>query len=406
MRSSRDGTPGLEGDPNRLKLLDITEFYSPSGGGVRTYLSAKANRLAGNSDIEHVIVLPSDRDAVERWNSSKIYHVKGAPVPANPGYHFLTAAGTLRSIFERERPDVVEIGSPFLAPWITRWAARGRSPKLVGYYHCDVRSVYVAFGLRNAPAAIRRIADAILTRYLKNVYGGFDHTIAATPTAAFALRTLGIHSVSTIPLGVDTDLFRPDRRDESWKAEVGANAADLVALYVGRLAAEKGLDVLLEALPRLAALAKLKLVVIGEGHMRERLERVSRDSPDRLVLLQYERDAERLARAYAGADLYIAPFPYETFGLAAAEALASGTPVVGADSGGLRDLLRDTGCGRLFKPGDAADLVRSVLDLLHEDLDCLGKRARELVEKRYSWNRTFGEMIALYRRLAGRQATA
>jgi len=395
-----DNAPGMANVSTRLKLLDITEFYSPSGGGVRTYLSAKSRWLSDKSDIDHVIILPSNRNAVDRWNESKIYYVKGPRVPASPGYHFLTAAGKLRSIFERERPDVVEIGSPFLAPWITRRAARGQSPTLVGYYHCDARPVYVSYGLRKAPSIVRRIADVVLTRYLKVVYGGFDHTIAATPTARFALQQTAVDTVSTIPLGVDTELFHPKRRDTEWKTEVGAGASDPVALYVGRLAGEKGLDVLIEALPRLAASAKLKLVVIGEGHMRERLERISRESPEQLKLLSYERDPKKLARAYASADLYLAPFPYETFGLAAAEALACGTPAIGANSGGLRDLLSDTVCGRLFKPGDAEDLARIVLEVLDEDLDYLGKRARELVEERYSWDRTFGEMVALYQQLA------
>jgi len=214
---------------------------------------------------------------------------------------------------------------------------------------------------------------------------------------------MGVHNVSTIPLGIDTEMFNPRRRDPGWKVEVGAHGPGLVALYVGRFAGEKGLDVLIEALPHLEKSAMMKLVVIGEGHMREQLGQISREWPGRLTLLPFERDPNRLARAYASADLYIAPFPYETFGLAAVEAMASGTPVLGADSGGLRDLLLDAECGRLFKPGDADDLAQKATEISGEDLQTMGAEARALVEQRYSWDQTFGEMVSLYRSLLGRR---
>jgi alpha-1,6-mannosyltransferase len=389
-----------------IKLLDITEFFSPLGGGVKTYLRTKARWLSDRTAIEHIVVLPSDENAAERWNASRVYYVAGAQVPASPGYHFLTAAGALRTIFERERPDIVEIGSPFLAPWITHRTARELDPVLVGYYHCDVPSVYVSYGLRKLPVPVRRLATTLLRRYLAAAYRRFQHTIAATPSAAAALNSLGIQSVSTIPLGVDTQLFTPTRRDPAWKTELGVDTADSVALYVGRFAGEKGLDVVLSALPCLIAETGLTLVLIGDGHMRERLSCMSAELEGHLILLPYETDRANLARAYASADLYVAPFPYETFGLAAAEALACGTPVVGANSGGLRDLLTDSGCGQLFEPGQADDLARAVVGVLKEDLEHFGRRARELVEERYSWDQTFGAMVDLYEKLTGRGKTS
>jgi alpha-1,6-mannosyltransferase len=383
-----------------LKLLDITEFFSPYGGGVRTYLKSKAQWLSDRTDIEHAIVLPSDRNSTELWHASRVCYVEGAPVPASPGYHFLTASGAIQAIFERERPDVVEVGSPFLAPWISRRASRSAKPVFVGYYHCDVPSVYVSFGLRRFPTAIGRLAEAILRRYLAITYGKMHHMVAATASAESALRSLGLSAISNIPLGVDTSLFNPSRQDPKWKSELGIDDKEPVALYVGRFAAEKGLDVVLRALPQLVAESKLKLVLIGEGHLRDRLSSLSDELEGSLKVLRYESDRRELARAYASADIYIAPFPYETFGLSAVEAMACGTPVVGADSGGLIDLLRDSDCGRLFTPGDVDDLTRQVLGMLEQGPSELGKRARESVEGRYSWDQTFGTMMKLYTDLA------
>ncbi|MDH4046105.1 MAG: glycosyltransferase, partial [Gemmatimonadota bacterium] len=110
-----------------LKVLDLTEFFSPLGGGVRTYLSAKARWFAGREDHSHVLVVPGARDAKREWLGSTRYEIGGPPAPASPGYHILTGWGRLRRILERERPDVVELGSIYLAPWFLRQAMR-RTP--------------------------------------------------------------------------------------------------------------------------------------------------------------------------------------------------------------------------------------------------------------------------------------
>jgi alpha-1,6-mannosyltransferase len=223
--------------------------------------------------------------------------------------------------------------------------------------------------------------------------------VAATSSAEAALRLLGLENISTIPLGVDTTLFNPDRRDLAWRRNLGISDSDQVALYAGRFAPEKGLDVVLNALPDLSASLRVTLVAIGEGHLRDRMSSLACELGGCLKVLPYERDHRELARAYASSDIYIAPFPYETFGLSAVEAMACGTPVVGANSGGLVDLLRNSDCGELFAPGDPAALKRAVGNVLGSDLRELGQRARNLVENRYSWDQTFGAMVKLYERL-------
>jgi glycosyltransferase involved in cell wall biosynthesis len=172
-----------------------------------------------------------------------------------------------------------------------------------------------------------------------------------------------------------------------------------VALYAGRLSAEKGLDVVLDALPQVHTSLGLRLVVIGEGHLRPRLERLARERPGMLRVLPFEGDRGRLARAYASADLFFAPCPYETFGLAALEAMASGVPVVGVAAGGIGRLLFGADWGRTYQVGDPADCARAVLELAALDLRALGARARAAAVASYGWDRTFTELVGLYRRL-------
>ena len=366
-----------------MKLLDVTEFYSPRGGGVRTYLTEKARWLASHPDVKHGIVVPSKRDGAARWERSHVYLVRGPAVPASPGYHFLTAGRQLARIVERERPDVIEVGSPYLAPWLARRAARGTGARLVAFVHENPR-LYARYGA------------GIAACYLRAAHSGFDLAVAATPDN---LAGLGVERTAVVPLGVDLTAFHPARRDPAWKEEVGASPGRLVALYVGRLSVEKGLGVVLDALPALHAATGLRLVLIGDGHLRNRLERQSGARPDLLRVLPFESDRERLARAYASADLFMAPCPYETFGLAALEAMASGLPVVGVAAAGIGRLLDGMDWACTYGVGDAPDCARAMRELMVTDLAAAGRRARAVAVNRYSWDRTFSELLDLYRGL-------
>jgi alpha-1,6-mannosyltransferase len=424
-----------------VKLLDITEYHSPVGGGVTTYLKEKARWIAGRTDVEHVIVVSGRDDREETWERSRVHHLGGPPVPASPGFYFLRGAERLAEILDAERPDVIELGSPFFAAWAlkralrrmrTRAAVEGddlagsrvdsihRRPVVVGFFHDDIQSVWVDHGMSGALPWMRRLPRAALGAYVRRIYAPLAHTIAPTAAGERTLRAAGVENVSTIPLGVDTEQFHPSRRDPEWKREVmGAGVrvlgaermlaegesgwssvapSDPFALYVGRFAREKELGLLLEAVPRLMEIG-IRTVLIGEGHMRDAALAVSRAHPAALTMLPFEENRDRLARAYASADLFINPCPWETFGLATLEAMASGLPVVAPDAGGSAEILRQGG-GVTFRPGDVTDLVRAAAELLSPSSDprlAARRRAEQL-----GWDATFTRQIALYEELLKR----
>jgi alpha-1,6-mannosyltransferase len=381
-----------------VKLLDVTEFYSPSGGGVRTYLVEKCRWLAQHSDWEHSVVVPGESEAEMRWARSKVHVLRGPRVPASPGYHFLVARRKLREIVQREQPDVIEVGSPYLAPWLARRAARGTAARLVAFVHENPR-LYAS----RLPWFVRGPLDALLAAYLRAAHTGFDLAVAA---GAENLAGFGVSRMAVVPLGVDAELFHPERRDLMWKRDIGVAPDQRVVLYVGRLSAEKGLTVPLAALEEIHRATGARLVLIGEGHLRPSLERAARATPEMLSVLPFESDRARLARAYASADAFLAPCPSETFGIAAVEAAASGLPVAGVAAAGIGRLLAGADWARTYRAGDVADCARAVIQVLSLDRASPGQRARAAVATRYSWDCTFTELLGSYGALTARRDAA
>ncbi len=367
---------------------------------MRIVLTEKARWLQSQPDIEHVIVVPSDRDTTTSLFGSTLYSTTGPGVPASPGYHLLIRPGRLREIIEQEQPDVIELGSVYAAPWLLRYAASRSNARQVGFFHMDLRGVVLRQLPNATPGFLRGAASAVLSAYLRAAYRRCDRVIAASRAAQRALGEAGIVDTELVPLGVDTELFHPRCRDPHWRIEVRVEDDRPIGLYVGRLSTEKGVRFLIDALPDLHRATGLKLVLIGDGHLRPELQGLTAKHPEMLVVKPYETDRERLARAYASADIYFAPFPHETFGLAAVEAAASGLPVVGVNSGAIADVLEGADWGRTYAPDDVSGLVEAARALLDEDSAWLRDAARGAAEQ-YSWDRTFSRMVQIYREVTG-----
>jgi alpha-1,6-mannosyltransferase len=139
-------------------------------------------------------------------------------------------------------------------------------------------------------------------------------------------------------------------------------------------------------------------VLVGDGPLRQTLAEQSTRDP-RIKLLPFQADRERLATLLASADLYVSAMPFETFGLSVVEAQACGLPVVGVRAGAMVDRVPE-GVGLLGAVDSPAEMAANILALAGADRSEIGARARRLVEARFSWQRTFEQVFAVYRRLA------
>ena len=392
------------GSAGRLVVCDLTQSYSPTGGGIRTYLHAKRQWL-GRAGIRHVLIVPGSADRVVEEGGHATHFVASPPVPGSPGYRLLLRSGRVLHLLHRERPDVVECLDAYNLPW-TALAYRRRAPGavVVGGYRTDFPAAYVepivrglwgwAPGGRRLAASARRAAE----RYAAALYRRMDAVYTLSETAARRLEARGVGPVEVLPLGVDVDLFHPSRRDIGVRRALGVGDGAPLLAYAGRLDREKRPLELVEALAQLPGPLGAHLLLVGHGpHRQEALDRAGAlGLAGRVHAPGFVDDRERLAALLASSDLYVSAMPHETFGVSVIEAQACGLPVVGVASGAMPDRV-PPGLGRLAPPGDPSALAAAVLGQLEDGLGRASALARVHVEARFSWEATFRPVLALYR---------
>jgi len=378
-----------------VRILDLTDAYHPQSGGIRTYLDEKIRFIRESTDFEHALVVPGARDRVEQRGRARKFEIASPVIPGCAPYRAMLRHGKLAAVVEAVRPDVIEIGNPYLQPRAAR-GFTGRCRLLAGFYHTDFPRAYVETPLRGAAGGrLASAAGGAARRYLRWVHARLGLTLVSSPARARELTALGVPEVEVLPLGADIRTFNPDRRDPAWRREIGAGDGDLVLVFAGRLDREKRVDALVEMVSLLPGSLHPRLVLLGQGPERGRWEREAAVNP-RLVVLPFERDRARFARALASADLYVSAARFETFGLSVVEAQACGLPAVGIRAGAMADRV-DASCGVLVPELDPRSLAQAVAGLAEpERRRALGLAARRRVEREFTWERTFARLFGLY----------
>jgi alpha-1,6-mannosyltransferase len=398
--SRTDFPPPLR-SAGRLTVLDITKFFGDTTGGIRTYLLAKARYVQQTPSLHQVLVVPGAADALAEEGGVRCYRLRGPRIPFDPSYRFLLATRTTHRIFEHERPDIVEIGSPWLVPWVTRLANRGIRAPLVWFYHTHFPLIFDP-GLADV-AGYRRTAARTAWRYARLVASVCRATLVASDGVARELERHGVPRVRRVELGVDLECFHPTRRAtaRATRQRYGLPDAPL-ALYLGRFAEEKRLETVLAAWRTVSRRTGGWLVLVGAGPREPRLRALAEGQQVRWI--PFQRNREDVADLLAACDLYLAPGPAETFGLSALEAMASGTPVLAVDAGGVAERVRASGAGAVYALGDPGACAEAATAMLTGDLRGLGRAARVYAEQHHAWNRAFEGIFRVYRQLLTRPA--
>jgi alpha-1,6-mannosyltransferase len=377
-----------------LGILDITEFFGDTTGGVRTYLLQKARYVQRRAELRQAIVVPGARDEILEAAGVRCYRLHGPSVPTQKPYRFMLATRSSSRIVAHERPDLIEVGSTWCAPWLVHLATRSIDLPVVWFYHSNFPRVIAPWPER--AGRVRRGMAEFAWGYVRRLGRMVRATLAPSEFVARELEQAGVERVVRVGLGVDLERFHPRRRTSAAATRLrhGLPSGPL-AIYVGRLAAEKEVDLLLSAWAEVRRRTGAGLVLVGDGPARRRLQR--RSGSDRLHWLPFQHDRDALADLLAAADLAVAPCSIETFGLSALEALASGTPLLSADRGGVAETVARSGAGRMFASGDAGALAEEAVRLLSDDLDGLGRLGRQYAEADHGWDAVLDRIFDVYR---------
>ncbi|MCM0619625.1 glycosyltransferase family 4 protein [Nocardioides bruguierae] len=374
------------GGQERLRVLVVTESFLPAVNGVTNSVRRVLEHLAEEGHVAE-LVAPS---GPATYCGFPVTQAFSTPLPWYPNFRLgLETRRRLRQVMLRFRPDVVHIASPATLGHQAALAAAQCGVPSVAIYQTDM----VSFADRYVPGAGGR-AMAALTR---RIHTRVDRTLAPSTASLTQLEALDVPETYRWPRGVDAVSFHPRHRDEAWRRDLAPDGRALVG-YVGRLAAEKELDLLVA----LHADPRLRLLVVGGGPDEERLRAMLPDAHFLGVL-----HGADLSRAHASLDVFVHTGRHETYCQSAQEALASGVPVVAPREGGPVDVVPDGVGGLLFTPGDATALAAHVGRLL-DDPDLrrrMGRQARTAVEGR-TWRAVNEALVGHYRAVVGARAAA
>ncbi|PRQ05309.1 GDP-mannose-dependent alpha-mannosyltransferase [Enhygromyxa salina] len=390
-----------------LTVLDVNNFWSPTGGGVRRYELEKARVLGEREGVRFVFALPGKTSTSERISDNVVFEHIGDSLPSRGQYRNIVISRGLRRVVERHRPDVIECGSPiFLPPLVQRASAKLEPrPALVGFWHADFPRTYTGLGMRLIHPALEPAGERLGWRWMRRAFRKFDGIFVASRWVGRNLMRNGLDRLYYTPLGVDSETFTPARRDpELVERFRGGHPDRKILFFPHRFSEEKGLRNLLSAYATLRerVTPEPALVFAGTGPEQARVEDAVAAN-EHVHFVGYLDSRELLARHFASCDICPCLSKFETFGLSTAEALAAGLAVVAADEGSAGELVEDCGGGLTVPYNDSAALADAIVTLVEDgQLDERGRRGRAYAQQ-LTWDATFDRELRFYREIVARK---
>ncbi len=361
-----------------MHLVDTTLFYSPTSGGVRRYLTTKHAWLQANTAHRHSLLVPGEHTELQPDGVSTL---AGFKIPGTFNYRLPLSLPAWTRALEQLQPDLIEVGDAFHPAWCAATVAARRNIPLVAFYHSNLPQI---IGRRMGSAVERAVG-----RYVARCYERCDVVLTPSTLMREYLGELGVTHTVLQPLGVDTEIFSPQRRVRDLRRDLGLPANTRLLVYAGRFAGEKNIHILHGALARLGA--PYHLLLIGGGRREQPAANVS--------VLPYRRDSVELAEWLASADALVHAGSNETFGLVVLEAMACGLPIVGTRAGAIPEFV-DENVGMLAAPHDANSMAEAITALYERDLVALGRTARARVLAHHTWNQAFQQLLTTYASLS------
>jgi alpha-1,6-mannosyltransferase len=374
-----------------LTFCDIAALWAPTGGGIRTYYEEKLQWFASQLHHRYVLIRPGQRPGFQRVSdSASIVTVYGIPVGGG-GYRVPLYLPTLAAWVRQLRPHILETADPwFSGPMGLLAKRRGHTQLVSSFFHGEPIGTYVApWAARGLGQSLRGAALARADRAFFRVQRMYDLTVTSSPWIERLLKGRGVRDVLISTFGVDRRFL-----DVGHRRCQESNREGRRLLFAGRLQRDKGIELVLAAIPALLADGRTSLTIAGAGPA---LDECQRAAGDRVRVVGYVRGRDEMASLYARHDVLLSPGAHETFGLAALEALAAGLLVVGPSAAGTHELISQLSQAYTFAAGDldafvSAAKAAATSQTRHVDVEA----AVALAERYGTWPDAIARGVANY----------
>jgi alpha-1,6-mannosyltransferase len=313
-----------------MKIVHIANFYGPNSGGIKTTLHAlgKGYLRLGH---EFIYIVPGTSSYQEQTPFGLKISVPGFVLPGTGGYQIIKSNRHLRTLIADLQPDFLEVSDRFTLMSLGKWARERKIPTTV-FSHETLAGLAGRF----LPLP-HKMRTALVRWHNRKLSRSFDQVVTTTDFAAQEFHEIGAPNIYKISLGVDLEIFNPNKRSESMRRTL-LHGNSVLLVHCGRLSREKDPARSIETLIELRRQGvDARLIIIGMGPMWKELRALAEGHP--VEMLGYITDRNRIAEIIACADVSFAPGPFETFCLSALESLACGTPVVASESSAVKEML-------------------------------------------------------------------
>ena len=371
-----------------VNIAFFTETFLPKVDGIVTRLTKTVQNLVAQGD-QVVVFCPEG--GPKEYMGAKVVGVPAMPLPLYPELKLGLPGPAVSEALDNFKPDIIHVVNPAVLGLGGIWLAKTNNIPLIASYHTHLPKYLEHYGMG--------MLEPLLWELLKAAHNQALLNLCTSTAMVKELEEKGIQNTALWQRGVDTDSFRPELRNDEMRKRLLGNYDDKGSLliYVGRLSAEKQIE---RIKPVLEELPETRLALVGDGPHRQQLEKHFEGTPTTFVGYLA---GEELASAYASGDAFLFPSSTETLGLVLLEAMAAGCPVVGANKGGIPDIISHRKNGCLYNPDEDNDgsqsLINATKTLLGNDLErqTMRKSAREEAEK-WGWSGATKQLREYYKR--------
>jgi len=370
-----------------VKIAFFTETFLPKVDGIVTRLTKTIQNLVESGD-EVTVFCPEG--CPSNYMGAKVIGVPAMPLPLYPELKLGLPGPGVSDELESFKPDLIHVVNPAVLGLGGIWLAKTNNIPLVASYHTHLPKYLEHYGMG--------MLEPLLWELLKAAHNQATLNLCTSTAMVQELSEKGIQNTALWQRGVDTDIFKPELRDEQMRKRLLGKFSDegSLLIYVGRLSAEKQIE---RIRPVLEALPRTRLALVGDGPYRQQLEKIFQGTSTTFVGYL---SGNELASAYASGDAFLFPSSTETLGLVLLEAMAAGCPVVGANKGGIPDIISDGENGCLYNPDGENDgalsLIEATKKLLGNEVErtAMRKSARSEAE-RWGWGGATKQLRSYYK---------